>query len=128
MLSALQHAWDQRLKVLDIVVALCGSHVRTMEALQFQQSPLFGRLTGQWNLQPLPFHALAGFLPSWSSEDQMAAWALVGGVPAYLEWLDPDRSLQQNLRDVILAPGSMFTAEPLFLLYDEVRDPRSYRR
>ena len=51
---------------------------------------------------------------------------MVGGVPAYLEWLDPDKSLQDNIRDVVLSPGSMFTAEPRFLLYDEVREPQVY--
>ena len=126
MLSSLQNAWDHRLRHLDLVVALCGSQVRTMEALQSQQSPLFGRLTGQWRLGPLPFDALAEFLPSWSMPDRVRTWAIVGGVPAYLEWLDPRRSLLENLRDVMLTPGSMFVAEPMFLLYDEVRDPRSY--
>jgi hypothetical protein len=43
-----------------------------------------------------------------------------------LEWLDPERSLSDNISEVILAPGSMFIAEPAFLLYDEVRDPRTY--
>ena len=56
----------------------------------------------------------------------MATYAVVGGVPAYLEWLDPERSLSDNIREVILAPGSMFIAEPTFLLYDEVRDPRAH--
>ena len=126
MLSSLQHAWDQRLKHLDLTLALCGSQVRTMESIQSHQSPLFGRLTGQWRLGPLPFGALEEFLPGWSTVDHVRAWAIVGGVPAYLEWLDSDRSLLENLRDVMLAPGSMFVAEPMFLLYDEVRDPRSY--
>lgn len=126
MLSSLQNAWDRRLQHLDLVVALCGSQVRTMEALQSRQSPLFGRLTGQWRLGPLPFDALGEFLPSWSMADRVRTWAIVGGVPAYLQWLDARRSLLENLRDVVLAPGSMFVAEPMFLLYDEVRDPRSY--
>src|SRR5262245_46502042 len=126
MLSALQHAWDIHFKSSHVVLVLCGSHVRTMEALQFQQSPLFGRLTGQWHLMPLPFAALKAFLPDWSTEERVAAYAIVGGVPAYLEWLDPQRSLVANLRQVILSPGSMFVAEPAFLLYDEVRDPQNY--
>lgn len=40
--------------------------------------------------------------------------------------LDPSRSLTRNIRDVMLAPGSMFVAEPAFLLYDEVREPNIY--
>jgi len=51
---------------------------------------------------------------------------VVGGVPAYLEWLDPQRSLSANIQEVILASGSMFIAEPRFLLYDEVRDPHTH--
>jgi len=126
MLSSLQHAWDQHFKASQTVLVLCGSHVHAMEILQARQSPLFGRMTGQWHLQPLPFASLWEFLPGWSAEERVAAYAVVGGVPAYLEWLDPDRSLSDNIREVILAPGSMFIAEPAFLLYDEVRDPRTH--
>ena len=126
MLSSLQHAWDQEFKQSQVVLVLCGSHIHTMEMLQARQSPLFGRLTGQWHLQPLPFATLQEFLPGWSIEEWVAAYAVVGGVPAYLEWLDPDRSLSDNIRDVILAPGSMFVAEPTFLLYDEVREPATH--
>jgi uncharacterized protein len=126
MLSSLQHAWDQQFKDSQAVLVLCGSHVHTMETLQSRQSPLFGRLTGQWWLQPLPFAALQEFLPNWSSDERVAAYAVVGGVPAYLEWLDPALALSDNVRQVILAPGSMWVAEPTFLLYDEVREPATH--
>lgn len=126
MLSALQHAWDQHLKSSQWVIILCGSQVRTMEAMMSRQSPLFGRLTGQWHLQPLPFSALAEFFPAWSPEERVALYTIVGGIPAYLEWLDPERRLTENIRDVMLSPGSMFVAEPALLLYDEVRDPQTY--
>ncbi|NLS77418.1 MAG: ATP-binding protein [Chloroflexi bacterium] len=126
MLSSLQHAWDQQFKDAQAILVLCGSHVHAMEALQSRQSPLFGRLTGQWWLQPLPFAALRAFLPQWSAEERVAAYAVAGGVPAYLEWLDPDLSPGDNIQRVILAPGSMWVAEPAFLLYDEVREPATY--
>jgi AAA+ ATPase superfamily predicted ATPase len=34
--------------------------------------------------------------------------------------------LIDNIRGVIMSPGSTFMAEPAFLLYDEVREPASY--
>jgi AAA+ ATPase superfamily predicted ATPase len=126
MLSSVQHAWDQLFKSSQLVIVLCGSHVHTMETLQARQSPLFGRLTGQWHLRPLHFASLSEFLPNWSAEERVAGYAVVGGVPAYLEWLDPELSLSDNIRDVVLAPGSMFVAEPAFLLYDEVREPATH--
>lgn len=126
MLSALQYAWDQHFQKSEVVLVLCGSQVRVMEKLFSEQSPLFGRLTAQWHLEPLPFSALAEFFPKWDADARVAAYAMVGGIPAYLNWFDPDLDLIGNIRQTILSPGSMFLAEPAFLLYDEVREPNSY--
>lgn len=125
-LSALQHAWDAHFQHSNVVIVLCGSQVKAMETLQLHQSPLFGRLTGQWYLEPLPFSALRDFFPAWSAEERVAAYGIVGGVPAYLNWLDPASGVTDNIRHTMLAGGSMFLAEPTFLLYDEVREPQSY--
>ncbi|MEM7800694.1 MAG: ATP-binding protein [Chloroflexota bacterium] len=126
MLSSLQHAWDQQFKDSNLIIALSGSQVRAMERLQFHQSPLFGRLTGQWHLQPLPFETLIEFFPNWSIEERIALYAIVGGIPAYFEWLDPKFSLVKNIKNVILNNGSMFLGEPMMLLYDEIREPQSF--
>ena len=125
-LSALQAAWDQFFQKSQAVIVLCGSHVRTMQTLLSMQSPLFGRMTGQWHLQPLPFSSLSKFFPRWSADERVAAYAVAGGIPAYLNWLDPKMDLEGNIRKVILNPGGMFLAEPQFLLYDEVRQLSNY--
>jgi AAA+ ATPase superfamily predicted ATPase len=126
MLSALQYAWDQYFQKTEVIIILCGSHVRVMETLLSRQSPLFGRKTAHWHLEPLPFSSLAEFFPHWDADARVAAYAILGGIPAYLNWLDPSLDLIGNIRQVILSPGSMFLAEPAFLLYDEVREPNSY--
>ena len=124
--SALQHAWDHLFQGSQLVLVLSGSHVHTMGHLQKADSPLFGRFTGQWHLQPLPFAALREFFPSWSPEERVAAYAIAGGVPAYLEWLDPTLSLTENIRQVILVPGSRFVGEPTMLLYDELSEASTH--
>jgi hypothetical protein len=126
MLSALQYAWDQHFQKSETVIILCGSQVHAMERIFALQSPLFGRMTGQWRLEPLSFSCLAAFFPKWDADERVAAYAMVGGVPAYLNWLDADLDLNGNIRQVMLNSGSMFLAEPAFLLYDEVREPNSY--
>jgi AAA+ ATPase superfamily predicted ATPase len=125
-LSSLQHAWDQHFQRSQLVMVICGSHVHTMELLFGRQSPLFGRMTGQWRLLPLPFGILNQFLPNWSPEELVATYAIVGGVPAYLAWLNPTQTLVENIKQVMLAPGSLVLAEAMFLLQDEVREPRNY--
>jgi uncharacterized protein len=127
LLSALQHAWDHHLQSSNLILVLCGSQVTTMEAIMQHQSPLFGRFTGQWHLQPLPFASLREFFPAWSAEERVALYAMVGGVPAYLRWLDGDLGLVENIRQVILAPGNIFLAEPELLLHDELRELSTYQ-
>lgn len=125
MLSSLQHVWDHTFKDSQLALILCGSHIHAMESLLTQQSPLFGRFTGQWCLRPLPYASLQEFFPRWSAEERVSAYAILGGVPAYWRWLDPEQSLLDNIRR-ILSPGSLFLAEPTFLLYDELREPTTY--
>ncbi|HFC11684.1 MAG TPA: ATP-binding protein, partial [Anaerolineae bacterium] len=126
LLSSLQHAWDRYFENSRLILILCGSQMRVMETLQYHQSPLFGRFTAQWHLQPLPFHSLAQFFSTWTTEERIALYSIVGGIPAYLNWLHPERTLVENIRHVMLAPGSLFIAEPMFLLYDEVNEPQSF--
>ena len=126
MLAALQQAWDQSLRQTNLIISLCGSQVNVMESIMQQQSPLFGRLTGQWLLKPLPFYASEAFFPGWAIDERIALYAILGGVPAYWEWLEPGLSFVENLRQVILSPGSLFTAEPDLLLYEELNELETY--
>lgn len=126
LLSALQYAWDIHFQSSNLVLVLCGSHMRTMETLLSRQTPLFGRLTAQYQLQPLPFGALRAFFPAYAPDAQVATYAILGGVPQYLRWFAADRSLAANIRQAILAPASMALAEVEFLLADDVREIRTY--
>ena len=46
------------------------------------------------------------FFPKWDASERVAAYAIIGGIPAYLNWLDPDLDLIGNIRGVIMSPGS----------------------
>ena len=126
LLSALQYAWDIHFQHSNLILVLCGSHIRTMESLLSRQTPLFGRLTAQHQLQPLPFGVLREFFPAWAPDAQVAAYAILGGVPQYLSWFEADASLGENIRRNILGPTSVALSEIELLLSDEVRDIRTY--
>lgn len=126
MLPALQNAWDSQLRYGNAILLLCGSHMKTMESLFDEDSPLAGRLTGDWLLQPLPFQTLRQFFPGMDLEDRIALYQMVGGVPAYLSWLNPELSLLENISQVMLDPSRVFLVEPQLLLYDELRELGNY--
>ena len=124
--SVLQNAWDHHLKNTSIFLVLCGSHVGMMDKLHAHQAPLFGRVIGSMRLGPLPFSALASFLPGYSVDRLVAVYAMLGGVPAYLERFSDQVSLADNVRRHLFRPTGMFRTDPQYLLHDEVQQPRNY--
>jgi AAA+ ATPase superfamily predicted ATPase len=122
----LQAAWDQSLSRGQIKIVLCGSSVGIMRDTFFDsRSPLYGRRTGQLRLDPIAPHYLAEAFP-WDSCAIVELAALFGGVPGYLQRLDPDDDLLGNLRKRVLQLGEPLYEEVTFLLREELREPRVY--
>ena len=125
--SILQRLWDETLQHSRLMVILSGSYVGIMEReVLAYQAPLYGRRTGQWHLQPLAFADARLFLPGYGTPDQVRAFAILGGVPAYLRQFTDRRPLLDNIEEAILSQGSFLYDEPRFLLQMELREPRVY--
>ena len=124
--SLLQNAWDHHFKFTQTVLVLAGSQVGMMIDLLGYHAPLYGRMTAQLGLKPLPYRALGQFYPRYTAAERVAVYAILGGIPAYLEKFSDGVSLSQNVRDQILSVSSIFQNEALFLLQDEVREVTNY--
>jgi len=125
--SILQAEWDEHIKDSKMFLILCGSSIGMMEkeVLEYK-SPLYGRRTGQILLHPLRFRHIRPFLPGYSEKSLMEAYAILGGVPAYLLEFDKSRSIAQNIENNILARDSYLYDEVPFLLREELREPANY--
>jgi AAA+ ATPase superfamily predicted ATPase len=97
-----------------------------MTRLLEYQAPLYGRFTSRLHLKPLPFASTAGFLPRYAVPERVAAYAILGGIPAYLERFDDTATIAQNVKRRVFRPTGIFRVDPLFLLQDQVREPRNY--
>ena len=125
--SILQRIWDHAMKNSQIMLILNGSYIGMMEdAILGYKAPLYGRRTAQYLLEPLEFVDAQKFFPSYSAEDRLRAYAVYGGTPAYLQTLQSERSLQENILDDILTRGSVLYDEVRFVLQQELREPRNY--
>lgn len=125
--SILQRIWDQVLKNTQIMLILCGSYIGMMEETVLgYQAPLYGRRTAQYLLEPLQFKDARLFYPGFANEDQVRAYAVFGGTPAYLSTIQPENSLAENILDNILSRGSYLYDEVRFVLQQELREPRNY--
>ncbi len=125
--SVFQKIWDQNLKNTRTMLILLGSSIAMMETEVLNyKSPLYGRRTGQWKVEPLKIHHLHPFFPDYSLEDLIRVYACLGGVPAYLKKFNPQNSFWQNVQQKILAKGEFLYEEAEFLLREELREPRNY--
>jgi len=125
--SAFQKCWDGILATSPVMLILSGSSVSTMEKeVLGAASPLYGRRTGQWQVQPLPFPCIRQFVP-YSPEECAMTWFVLGGIPAYLLRFDSGQPFWENIRNAILSPGAYLATEGDLLLTYEFREPANYR-
>lgn len=124
--SHLQASWDHHFKDKPLTLILAGSHIGMMVDLLHYQAPLYGRTTAQLPVEPLPYATLADFFPGYSAAERVATYAVLGGVPAYLERFDNRQSLSANIRRHLFQRTGMFRSEPAILISDLVRETRNY--
>jgi AAA+ ATPase superfamily predicted ATPase len=124
--SHLQATWDHHLKEKPLTLILAGSHIGMMVDLLHSQAPLYGRVTAQLPVEPLSFSTLSEFFPRYSTAERVATYAVLGGVPAYLERFSDRRNLGENIRRHLFRRTGMFRNEPEVLIADLVRETRTY--
>lgn len=126
--SVFQKYWDDCLSKTKIMLVLCGSSISMMENhVLAHKSPLYGRRTGQWKVDPLDFENALTFFPKGASpEDAVRIYSITGGVPFYLAELDLSRSAAENIIEKIARKGRLLYEEGDFLLKEELREPSTY--
>lgn len=127
IIGTLQKAWDHWLSDANLMLALSGSQMNLMRKhLLDYEAPLYGRATAQMQLPPLPFGNSQLFFPDYSIKERIALYSMWGGVPAYWERLDPQKSVLENLRQHLLPSHSWMLDEPRILLEDFITERHNY--
>lgn len=110
---------DVRREDLPLFLVLAGSQIGMFEE-HVLQGPLYGRRTWGEQLPPLGYREAGEFFPGWSAADRLRAWAVLGGIPYYLEQWDPARSLDWNVQNRVLRKGQVLYEEADLLVKEEL--------
>ena len=126
--SIFQKGWDEYLVHNDnIMLILNGSSISMMEKeVLGASSPLYGRRTGQWKLEPFNLIDMTGFFPKANLVRLVEIYSVIGGIPYYAQLFDPKLDIEENIKRKILKKGEVLYEEVDFLLREEFREPRSY--
>jgi uncharacterized protein len=124
----IKNAWDGLFSRRDrTVVVLCGSVSSWIEENILNNTGFVGRCSWQFHLGPLSLSECQQF---WgrsatriSTTEKLRLLAVTGGVPRYLEELDPKKTAEQNIARLCFHPSGM-----LFHEFDSIFNDIFHRR
>ncbi|MEM4397208.1 MAG: ATP-binding protein, partial [Candidatus Woesearchaeota archaeon] len=123
--SILQRRWET-LKKTKKKLILCGSIISTIYKISYGYgAALYGRKTYEIEITQLNFEHIKEFF-DYKKEDLVKIYAILGGIPRYLEEFDKNKSIETNIKEKILNKNSFLYNEPINILFEEFRDSSSY--
>jgi AAA+ ATPase superfamily predicted ATPase len=127
LLTTLQHWWDDQKRRPNLKLFVAGSYVAFMERQVLDVSaPLYNRRTAAMRLEPMAYADAALFFPTYTPRERMETYAILGGMPSYLEQFDPARSIEENVRATVLRRNTYLGEEPDWLLLEDLRRDMTY--
>lgn len=118
--SILQTVIDKYKDTSHIKFILCGSYVDTMKALLAKQNPLYGRIDLTIDLKPMDYYESALFYDTFSDEDKVRLYSVFGGIPYYNRLIDREKSVRENIIQLIASPGARLENEVSMYLNSEI--------
>lgn len=125
--SMLQSYIDHEFKETNLFLILCGSSMSFMEnQVLAYKSPLYGRRTAQFKLQPFSLKEAQEYFPKMDKQEVFELNTITGGIPLYLSYMSADKDIWQNIHDSFLEINAPLFQETDSLLKQELRDPKNY--
>lgn len=123
LLSVMQKYIDTEWPDRELMIILCGSTLSFMEKkVLSEKSPLFGRRTSQIKLEAFDYKDAALFVPGYCPEDKAVCYGITGGVAKYLALMDPQKSLDDNIKKLFFRSDGYLYDETRNLLCQEFSD------
>ncbi len=112
-LGKIKNFWDQYLKKNDhLVFIVCGSASAWIEKNILSSKGFVGRISYTLMLEELPLSDCNHFWPkNISSYEKLKILAVTGGIPKYLEEINPKLSAEENIKRLCFTKGAILVEE-----------------
>jgi hypothetical protein len=122
-LGKLKVVWDQQFqKNPNLILILCGSLSSWIEKNIIGSTGFLGRISLKLTLSDLSLNECEQLLQSCgfkgSQQEKFMALAVTGGVPWYLEQINPAITVNENIRRLCFEPDGLFVEEFKYIFHD----------
>ncbi len=129
IVSELKIFWDQwAAKNPKLVLILCGSVASFMVKHLIHSKALHNRKTLEICLPPLRPEEISGFFPTRSVFEKAQYYMCFGGIPKYIEQINPNRSFEQNINHLCFTSHGFFIEEFSTLFKEQFKSIRIYEK
>jgi len=119
-MSVFQKWWDREFIKQNVLFILCGSYIGMIERTALSQSsPIYGRRTGQYKIEPMQFQEASEFLGNINAEEKVKIFSITGGIPLYLNEMAGLQTFEQAVLKKCFSPGEFLLEEGTFLTMEE---------
>lgn len=126
LVSDLKLYWDRWAKNKELVLFLCGSVSSFMVKHLVHSKALHNRKTLEMCLGPLTPAESSQFIKRRGLWEKAQLYMCLGGVPKYLEQIDPTFSLEKNLNRLCFCSNGFFVNEFETLFKEQFRSVKTY--
>ncbi len=115
-LGKLKNAWDLHFKKNpDLILIICGSASAWIEKNILSSTGFMGRISFVLTLEELPLKDCNQFWlaigAQWSAYEKFKMLSVTGGIPRYLEEIQPERGAEENIRNMCFKRGGILATE-----------------
>lgn len=112
-LGKIKNLWDQYLKKNDrLIFIVCGSASAWIEKNILSSTGFVGRISYTLTLEELPLSDCNKFWPKGiSAYEKLKVLSVTGGIPKYLEEIDPKLSAEGNIKNLCFTKGAFLVEE-----------------
>lgn len=118
--SILQSLIDRYKHNTKLKLIICGSYVDIMQSLVLIHNPLYGRFSRILDIKQMDYYDASQFYNEFCNEDKIRLYSVFGGIPYYNRLIDSNKSVKENIIEIIASPGARLEMEVSMYLKSEI--------
>lgn len=129
IVSLIKTYWDRIWSKQNVLLILCGSVSSYMVNKVIKSKALYGRVNWELCLYPLMPKEINLLLGGKRSQDEVMLYSMIlGGIPKYLQEINSNQSLEQNINRLLFVSNALLSNEYEKIFYSQFKEHKTYEK